>query len=222
MTTLEYPEWKDWQTTCRVCERVKCPKPEAVGEWLAELVKQLHEMVRPDLGEHRHWRRQVAFYESLLQCSTVTWSWALRGVCPDCIKYEDPEKAAYLDCPERVDFDASVRWSCLSPDFTAVGLVRAVTPDGLVRVPAVWRARGLSVHPGVDFWPPGPYWCITQDRTGRRVTRVQEQDEAIALAELLAEVADWESLDVAAIEADKALHERVRHVVGVLKVGGAA
>lgn len=221
MKALEYPEWQDWQQTCRVCERVKCPKPEAVGEWLAKLVPQLHEMMLPDLSGHSGWRRQAAFYESLLQSYTVTWSWALRGVCPDCIKHEDPTTAAYLDCPERVDFDAAVRWSCLAPSFKAVALVRARTPDKLVRVPAVWRSGGLSVHPSVDFWPHSG-WCITHDRTGRRVTEVPNQDEATALAELLSEVADWEALDVAAIKSDKALHERVRHVMSVLSVGGAS
>lgn len=222
MSALSYPEWQPWQRVCRVCERVKCPKPEAVGEWLEKLVRQLHDMVTPDLHVGRNWRRQAAFYESLLQCYTVTWSWALRGVCPDCIRHEAPETAAYLDSPELVDFDAAVRWSCLAPDFQAVALVRANTPRGLVRVPAAWRAGGLSVHPSVDFWPPVAGWCITHDRTGRRVTRLDGQDEAVALAELLSEVADWEALDLAAIEADKALHERVRHVMSVLSAGGAA
>ncbi|MCY1080319.1 hypothetical protein [Archangium lansingense] len=221
MSVLSYPEWQDWQTTCRVCERVKCPKPEAVGEWLEKLVRQLHEQMLPDLSGHSGWRRQAAFFESLLQCYTVTWSWALRGVCPDCIKYEDPTTAAYLDSPELVDFDAAVRWSCLAPDFKVVSLVRAYTPRGLVRVPAVWRSRGLSVHPNVDFWPTDFRWCISHDRTGYRVTRVDVQDEAVALAELLSEVADWEALDLAVIEADKALHARVKHVVSVLSVGGA-
>lgn len=222
MSALSYPEWQDWQTTCRVCERMKCPKPEVVGKWLEKLVPQLHEMVLPDLSGDGGWRRRAAHYESLLQCYTVTWSWALRGVCPDCIKYEDPKKAAYLDCPERVHFDAAVRWSCLVPDFKAVALVRAATPDGLVRVPAVWRSRGLSVNRTLKLWGT-PGWTVTHDRTGQSFgTRPYEQDEAVALAELLAEVADWESLDLAAIESDKALHEQVRHVYSVLQVGGAA
>ncbi|WNG57372.1 hypothetical protein F0U59_23345 [Archangium gephyra] len=224
MSALSYPEWQNWQMTCRVCERVKCPKPEVVGEWLAKLVRQLHELVLPDLSGDMSWRFRAAHYESLLQCYTVTWSWALRGVCPDCIQHEDPRTAAYLDCPERVHFDSAVRWSCLAPEFKAVALVRAITPDGLVRVPAVWRSRGLSVHPSVNLVSL-PGWVVTHDRTGMGFglgDSPLEQDEAVALAELLSEVADWESLDLAAIEADKALHERVRHVFSVLQVGGAA
>lgn len=221
MRALEYPEWEPWQQECRVCGRVTCPRPEKVGEGLAELVRKLHDLMHPDLSGHSGCRWRAANYESLLQYFTVTWSWALRGVCSDCIKHEDPETAAYLDTPELVHFDAMVRWSCLAPDFTAVSLVKAYTARGLVRVPAVWRQGGLSVHPSVTFLGPSG-WVVTHERTGMLAASPREQDEAIALAELLAEVADWEALDLAAIEADKVLHERVRHVMSVLVAGGAA
>lgn len=218
-----YPEWQDWQTTCRVCERQRCPKPEKVGEWLGELVTQLHEMAWPDLKGHHNWRWQAAHYESLLQIYTVTWSWALRGVCPDCIRHEAPEMAAYLDTPELVHRDASIRWSCLSPSFEAVALVRARTAGRLVRTPAVWRSGGLSVHPSVNLWGPGG-WVVTHDRTGWAVVSAREldQDTAVAMAELLSAVADWEALDLAAIQADTALHARVRPIFELLSAGGAS
>ncbi|QRK06028.1 hypothetical protein JQX13_38775 [Archangium violaceum] len=216
-----YPEWEAWQQTCRVCERVKCPKPEAVGEWLEQLVRRLHELMLPDLKGSSSWRSQVAHYECLLQCYAVTWSWALRGVCPDCLRHEDPKTAAYLDMPELCHFDAAVRWSCISPDGGAVALVRANTPGGLVRVPAVWRFRGLAVHPSINFLGPSGY-VVTHDRSGFALTSSpREQQEAVALAELLSEAADWESLSAAEISADTELRERVRSVLSLLWVGGA-
>ena len=212
-----YPEWKPWQQACRVCERVKCPKPEAVGEWLEKLVGQLHALMHPDLKGAMGWRWQAANYEALLECFVVSWSWSLRGVCPDCIKSEDPEMAAHLGRPDLMHFDAMVRWSCLSPSFAAVSLVRAATPDGLRQTPAVWRSGGLSVHPSVNFWGPGG-WVVTHDRSGWAVVPARELDQAtaVAMAELLSEVADWESLDAAEIAADEGLKSRVRPIFELL------
>ncbi len=219
----EYSEWESWQQQCRVCGRVKCPKPEAVGEWLEELVKRLHVLVTPDLAA-QDWRFRVAHYEGLLTVFATTWSWALRGVCPDCLEDEAPKVAAYLDNPERVHFDAAVRWACLVPTHPSVGVVRARRGDGLVPVAAVWRGRGLAVHLGVDYTFThslrGEAWKVTHERSGVSLLgTLLGRDEAVALAELLGELADWEALDAAAIEADSALKARVRDVLDVLFVG---
>lgn len=110
-------EGQDWQRECRVCKKVKCPKPEKVGEWMRDVLKDSHayvfDMVRE--GGFAGWRWQVGCFEASLESAHATWSRNLDGVCNDCLDTTFPDEAQRYRNPELVHEEACQRWRFVVP-----------------------------------------------------------------------------------------------------------
>lgn len=186
------PEGEPWQQACIVCAKVKCPKPEKVAEWMRGLVVDLHErLLEPDLQRLMSMRFHVASYEGEVQTRMFSWSWALQGVCFDCLPQKAPEMCEYLEAGECVHFDSMVRWSALFPREPAVSRVKVRGERGVMPVATIWSKGGLVVHWSLHLFRDNG-WVVSHEATGMGVFPVpSSRARAIAAAEALLPVADW-------------------------------
>lgn len=212
-----YPEGKDWQTTCRVCSKVKCPKPEKVADWMRSVISDTHfrnlDLMRTQEGnEAWTWRDQTAAFEATIQCRLISWSYALQGVCPDCLEVTAPEAHALLDDPPRLHAEARRRWLlAVAPPTPALQTV-VLRKDGTKQeVPCAWKSGGLAVAlvgsmtaEGVrkaeaeNKWGGPQVWAITHEASGTAIAaKWDHPDAARQVAEkALLPMVDWtQSMD---------------------------
>ncbi|NOJ94722.1 hypothetical protein HMI51_17510 [Corallococcus coralloides] len=118
-------EGQPWQTTCRVCGRQTCPKPEAVASWMRTMLDRVHGAQMRGAGQ-RGLREALAMEGVLITTHLEVWSRALEGVCPDCIAEVAPETDAKLQDPEAMHEAALARWRTSAPELVSDAVEAAV------------------------------------------------------------------------------------------------
>lgn len=107
------PEGQDYQTTCRVCGKQKCLKPEKVAELLRSALTTGHRhlevmaSVQPGVAD---WRWQAACFEGGLEIRLIGWSRNLEGVCNDCLGTAHPEEEERLQDQNGLHGEMRQRW----------------------------------------------------------------------------------------------------------------
>lgn len=111
--TKQEPEGQDWQTTCRVCQRQRCPKVEKVAEWMRMATRRGFEgmdLLASETPQVQTWRDQTAYFSSSLEQMLTSWSRCLEGVCYECQAKTFPEEDARLGNPEALHAEHWRRW----------------------------------------------------------------------------------------------------------------
>ncbi len=113
------PEGQYWQTECRICHKVKCPKVEKVAEWMREATsntfKYVEEFAKEDPRFTSGLREQAGEYSVMMELHLVSWSRCLEGVCFECQESAFHEEEERLGNPEGMSADHWRRWAFAAP-----------------------------------------------------------------------------------------------------------